>query len=131
MMITNAIGFGFDIVGSARMFICLGLSFVVGTLVFAGQAKGLWQKLVLYVLNSLIIFSMAAGTNSATQAAAAAREKHNVSSENHTYAPLTDVVTNTATNITVLSNRPPFTTNVIRIPIVKMRPTPRFLQSWH
>jgi hypothetical protein len=39
------------------------LSFLLGTLVFAGTVGALWQKGVLYLLNSAIIFSVAVGTN--------------------------------------------------------------------
>ena len=39
------------------------LSFLLGTLVFAGTVAAQWQKGLLYLLNSAIIFSVAVGTN--------------------------------------------------------------------
>jgi hypothetical protein len=41
----------------------LVLSFLLGTLVFVGTAGALWQKGILYLVNSAIIFSVAVGTN--------------------------------------------------------------------
>src|SRR6266576_2614428 len=67
MGITNALATNLNLHGSSRMLLCLGLSFLIGTLVFAAGIKQVWQKLVFYVFNSLIIFTMGAGVNSASQ----------------------------------------------------------------
>jgi hypothetical protein len=67
MGITNALATNLNMHGSTRMLLCLGLSFLIGTLVFAAGIKQVWQKLVFYVFNSLIIFTMGAGVNSASQ----------------------------------------------------------------
>ena len=67
MGITNALAANLNMHGSSRMLLCLGLSFLMGTLVFAAGIKQIWQKLVFYVFNSLIIFTMGAGVNSASQ----------------------------------------------------------------
>ena len=70
MTITNALGAAFGLVGPGRSWLCLGLSFLVGMLIFAADVKVLWQKIAFYVVNSLIIFSTAAGTNLVGQTAA-------------------------------------------------------------
>jgi hypothetical protein len=59
MMITNALALNFAM---PRAWIGLGLSFVFGLLVIA-SARSLLQKAVFYVLNSLVIFCVAAGAN--------------------------------------------------------------------
>ncbi|MEA2885108.1 MAG: hypothetical protein QOH32_4364 [Bradyrhizobium sp.] len=59
MMITNALASNFDM---PRAWMGLGLSFIFGLLVLV-SAKGLIQKTVFYVLNSLVIFCVAVGTN--------------------------------------------------------------------
>ena len=69
MIITNALSLQF---GFTASWTGLVVSFLCGTLVFVSSV-GLAKKLVFYVLNSLIIFSVAAGTTgfaaSATQRA--------------------------------------------------------------
>lgn len=69
MFITNALSAHFSLTPS---WVGLGISFLCGALVFISSVK-LIYKLVYYVLNSLIIFSVAAGTSgfaaSATQSA--------------------------------------------------------------
>lgn len=63
--ITTAVG---NIVPLQPALIALIISFVVGVLVFAGPGIALTKRIVLYVLNSLIIFVSAAGLNTmATQ----------------------------------------------------------------
>jgi hypothetical protein len=59
MMITNALTVNFAM---PRAWVGLGLSFVCGLLVLV-TARNLLQKAVFYVLNSLVIFCVAAGTN--------------------------------------------------------------------
>jgi hypothetical protein len=65
MLITNTLNQQFQLPGK---WIALGLSFLLGTLVFSDKKTVIWQKILLYVFNSLIIFSMAAGTNIAGRA---------------------------------------------------------------
>lgn len=69
MFIANALSVHFSLTPS---WVGLGISFLFGTLVFISSVKFIY-KLVYYVLNSLIIFSVAAGTSgfaaSATQRA--------------------------------------------------------------
>lgn len=60
MMITNTLYFNF---GLSQQMTCLALSFVLGSLVFVAENTSMIKKSVYYVLNSLIIFSIAAGTN--------------------------------------------------------------------
>ena len=66
MLITNALMQQFEL--PAR-WVALALSFLLGTLVFSDKTATVWQRAILYVLNSLIIFSMAAGSNTAGRAA--------------------------------------------------------------
>jgi hypothetical protein len=60
MLITNALQTQFGIPGK---WVALVLSFLIGSLVFADTATRLLQRIVLYVINSLIIFSIAVGAN--------------------------------------------------------------------
>jgi hypothetical protein len=64
MMITNVLHAQFSL--EAR-WVALALSFAIGLVAFADRGTMLprWQRCLFYVLNSLIIFSMAVGTNSA------------------------------------------------------------------
>lgn len=59
MMITNAFTYN---IGGPPSWIALGLSFLCGTLVWI-TGVSTFQKWVFYILNSLIIFSVAAGTS--------------------------------------------------------------------
>jgi hypothetical protein len=59
MMITNALTLNFAM---PRAWVGLGLSFIFGLLVLV-SARGLLQKAVFYILNSLVIFCVAAGAN--------------------------------------------------------------------
>jgi len=61
MLITNALINQFDLSGPK---VALCLSFLIGALVFVTNAIPLWQRLIYYVLNSLIVFAMATGTAS-------------------------------------------------------------------
>lgn len=63
MMITNTLAVNFD---APRAWTGLGLSFVFGLLVLISN-KSLLLKLVFYILNSLVIFCVAMGTNSLGQ----------------------------------------------------------------
>jgi hypothetical protein len=49
--------------GISAKWCSLILSFLLGTLVFAGTLAPLWQKAIFYLLNSAIIFAVAVGTN--------------------------------------------------------------------
>ena len=60
MLITNTLAFQFGFL--SRAWIGLALSFLFGTLVFV-VAGGILTKAVFYVLNSLVIFCVAQGTN--------------------------------------------------------------------
>ena len=60
MMITNTLRFQF---GLEPKVTCLVLSFALGTLVFIAEGTSLPKKAVYYVLNSLLIFSLATGVN--------------------------------------------------------------------
>jgi hypothetical protein len=66
MLITNALHTQF---GMPSRWIALVLSFLVGSLVFADATTRLFQRLILYVINSLVIFSIAVGANTAGAAA--------------------------------------------------------------
>jgi hypothetical protein len=59
MMITNALALNFD---THRALTGLVLSFMFGAVVFVAS-RNIWQKGLFYVLNSLIIFCVALGTN--------------------------------------------------------------------
>ncbi len=59
MLITNSLINQFDLSGPK---VALGLSFLVGALVFLAKTVPFWQRLIYYVINSLIIFAMATGT---------------------------------------------------------------------
>jgi hypothetical protein len=138
MTITNALGLSFGIVGVGRTFICLGLSFLVGSVVFAGGAKLPWQsKAVLYLLNSLIIFSMAAGTNSATQIAQGASPSPAATAPASLMQ--TQVVARAVTNLHMVPNvghvrlvTTNYSTNITArfVPRVELR-RPQFFQQWH
>lgn len=60
MTISNTMWMQF---GLQQRWCALALSFAFGALVFAATRIPLWQRAVYYVLNSLIIFSAAAGGN--------------------------------------------------------------------
>ena len=60
MTISNSLWMQF---GLQQRWCALALSFAFGALVFAATRIAVWQRAVYYVLNSLIIFSAAAGGN--------------------------------------------------------------------
>ena len=60
MLITNAIASQFTL---PAKFVALAISFTFGLLVLAGPKVKVWQRIVYYILNSLIIFSVAMGSN--------------------------------------------------------------------
>jgi hypothetical protein len=60
MFITNSLVGQFDLLPSITG---LAVSFLFGAVVFAATATALWLRVVLYVLNSLLIFSVALGAN--------------------------------------------------------------------
>lgn len=62
MLITNALQTQF---GTPARWVAIVLSFLIGSLVFADTVTRLPQRIVLYVINSLIIFSIAVGANTA------------------------------------------------------------------
>jgi len=60
MLITNTL---WDTFSLSPRWTALALSLMVGCLVFLDQSLPRWQRAFLYVLNSLIIFSVSIGTN--------------------------------------------------------------------
>jgi len=72
MMITNALAQNFEL---PRAYTGLGLSFVFGLLVLAAS-KNLISKVVFYVLNSLVIFCVAAGASGIAPAPASTTTEH-------------------------------------------------------
>lgn len=72
MMITNALAQNFEL---PRAYIGLALSFTMGLLVLVA-AKALIPKIVFYVLNSLVIFCVAAGANGIGPTPAAPPAEH-------------------------------------------------------
>lgn len=72
MMITNALAQNFEL---PRAYTGLALSFTIGLLVLVA-AKTLIAKVVFYVLNSLVIFCVAAGANGLAPAPAAPPAEH-------------------------------------------------------
>jgi hypothetical protein len=63
MLITNTISFQFGLSDRWPAFIGLIISFLFGTLVMAKGSLSGWERAVYYVLNSVIIFAVAVGTN--------------------------------------------------------------------
>jgi hypothetical protein len=134
MVAANALGAAFALEGPTRSFVCLGLSFLAGTLVFASGVKKLWPKIAYYVFNSLIIFSAAAGVNFSGQKAlgdaATATEGTNT----------VVMVTNTVVVVQYVTNgipikpvpKPVFkpTTNHYSAVMPATKMPPRFIQSW-
>lgn len=139
MGITNTLATNLNMHGNSRMLLCLGLSFLMGTLVFAAGIKQLWQKIVFYVFNSLIIFTMGAGVNSASQsvfnssatpsetapaavmaASTSAPPAHAVGAAPTNGHPIPPVSTNPATGAS---------TNRVYLKAVKTRA--QFFEHWH
>lgn len=64
MMIANTLHQQF---GLAPRWTALGLSFAMSLLVFTDKTVALWQRPLVYLLNGLVIFSMAVGANGTAQ----------------------------------------------------------------
>lgn len=64
MLLTNTLYQQFSL---PQRWTALALSFGLGLLVFSDRRSALWQRALLYILNSLIIFSMAVGANAVGQ----------------------------------------------------------------
>ena len=69
MTIANTFAGAFKMSEPWPALVALGISFMFGLLVLSAKATPIWQKLVYYVLNSLVIFTVATGSNSLGQAA--------------------------------------------------------------
>lgn len=136
MVVANTLGTAFELAGPTRSLVCLGLSFLAGTLVFAAGVKKLLPKIAYYIFNSLIIFSAAAGVNFSGQKALGDTAPAAASTTN----TVTVVVTNTQVLVHYVTNGVPATKPVI--PVFKattnrysavMQATkapPKFIQSW-
>jgi hypothetical protein len=72
MMVSNAMGTAFGLTGPTRGLVALGLSFVIGLLVLSDKTVPVLTRFALYVVNSLVIFSVSAGTNGIAGAATGA-----------------------------------------------------------
>ncbi len=72
MAITNVVAHQFDLVAPGPAWLGLGLSFLFGLLVWMSQEASQLKRVVLYVLNSLVIFVVAVGSNSVGSGAASA-----------------------------------------------------------
>jgi hypothetical protein len=72
MAITNVLARQFDLVAPGPAWLGLGLSFLFGLLVWMSQEVSQLKRVVLYVLNSLVIFVVAVGSNSVGAGAASA-----------------------------------------------------------
>ena len=62
MLIANSLGLKFNF-GNNMPFLVLALSFLVGAIVFNDKTVNVGTRAILYIINSLIIFSIAAGSN--------------------------------------------------------------------
>jgi hypothetical protein len=71
MAIANSLWYSFDV---PQRYSSLALSYLFATVVLAASVRPLWKRGVFYLLNGLVIFSVAAGTNAAELAAAKAAE---------------------------------------------------------
>jgi len=71
MAITNAVSAQFAISAPGPAYLGLALSFVFGLLVWASQDTKVVERCVYYVLNSLIVFVVAVGSNTVGRAATA------------------------------------------------------------
>lgn len=63
MLLGNTLinAFGMD---TYTPYVFLSLSFILGMTVFADKKSKLYQKIIFYLINSLVIFSIAIGSNS-------------------------------------------------------------------
>ena len=71
MLITATLSSQFSLPGK---WTALVLSFLLGTLSFAAATTPIWQRCVLYLFNSLIIFAMSVGLNATGVAATPVRK---------------------------------------------------------
>jgi hypothetical protein len=60
MMIANTLWIQFEL---PQKWTALVISFLLGTLLFLAKETPVWQRIIYYLLNSLIIISVGAGTN--------------------------------------------------------------------
>jgi len=135
MVTANALGSAFGLEGPARSLICLVLSFLAGTLVFAAGVKRFWPRLAYYVFNSLIIFSTAVGVNFSGQKALG--EAAPIATEGTNTLV---IVTNTVVVVQFVTNgmpvkpvfKPVFkpTTNQYSTVMKPAKLPPKFIQSW-
>ena len=134
MVMTNALGTAFSISGSTRSVVCLGLSFLAGTLVFASGVKKLWPGLAFYVFNSLIIFSAAAGVNFSGQVASSSPVSPLVITNTLVQTQrVVQVVSNgqTVTKTTLPPMRPPvLMTNRLPASAQAIKVSPKFFEKW-
>src|SRR3954470_16405638 len=72
MLIANSLGQQFDL---PLRWTAIVLAFVMGTIVFADKTAPAWQRAILYLLNSLLIFSIAVGSNTIGKAVNAGDEQ--------------------------------------------------------
>ena len=72
MMISNALAGAFDMAGGSVALLALALSFLVGLLLLGDNTTPWTTRLVLYIFNSLVIFSVGVGTNGIAGAVTAA-----------------------------------------------------------
>jgi hypothetical protein len=61
MMIANALAVNFDFSDHGRKYAGLILSFIIGLLVLSAT-RDIWKRFIFYVLNSLVIFTVAFGS---------------------------------------------------------------------
>lgn len=134
MVITNALGSAFSIGGPSRSVVCLALSFLAGTLVFAAGVKKFWPRMAFYIFNSLIIFSAAAGVNFSGQVATSTPSPPTVVTNTLIQ---TQIVVQVIRNGVTITNtpQPPTTPPVLltnRIPasVRAMKVSPKFFEKW-
>ncbi len=135
MVAANALGLAFKLEDSGRSVVCLVLSFLAGTMVFAAGVKHLVPRVAYYVFNSLIIFSTAAGVNFSGEKAL---DKGAPANSGTTYITnsliQTQLVVRYVTNgqisskpVVTLGGR---TTNQVTVATKAVKAPPRFIQSW-
>jgi len=71
MAITNTFAAQFKLIEPWPAAVALTVSFLLGLLVMAAKAMPYWQRFIYYVLNSLIVFTVAVGSNTLGQAGGA------------------------------------------------------------
>jgi hypothetical protein len=76
MLIANTIGLQFRLIEPWPAVVALIVSFLVGLLVMATGAMPYWQRLIYYVLNSLVIFTVAVGSNTVGQTRGSSQSEH-------------------------------------------------------